>query len=102
MGYSVQSAAAADGSDVYGELSLMKQTLLFLGILAFCLTSTGCSETSQQWYKPGGTVAMYERDKSACENAILEGPTSGAQSDNYSWEGCMENKGWIVLDKPAM
>ena len=60
----------------------------------------GSSNSSRS--RPGGTVAMYERDKSACENAILEGPTSGAQSDNYSWEGCMENKGWIVLDKPAM
>jgi len=81
----------------------MKRTLLFLGILFFFgLMTISCSSTPKQWYKASGTVAMYERDSSDCENVLIDMPTGGSKVESYTWESCMEQKGWVVLDKPAM
>lgn len=79
----------------------MKLTLFVLSTLILCLTTISCS-SKQQWYKPGATKAMYERDKSACEDQLLETPTTGYQGTMYSFESCMEGKGYTALDHKAM
>ena len=45
---------------------------------------------------------MYERDKSECEDLLLKTPTSGGEAQLYSFESCMEYRGWVALDAPAM
>ena len=44
---------------------------------------------------------MYERDKSDCDDQLLAGDTGGLVKQ-YTFEGCMEYKGWVLLDSPAM
>ena len=79
----------------------MKLTLVVLSILYLSLITLSCSSEPQRWYKPGGTVAMYERDKTDCEDELLAGAAGGSLK-TYTFEGCMEMKGWVVLEKPAM
>ena len=79
----------------------MKPTNCVLGILFFGLVCLGCSEP-KHWYKSGATAATYERDKSDCEDMLIEAPPGGAKGANYSFETCMESKGWVVIEKGAM
>jgi len=80
----------------------MKLTFLFLGILFFSLMTISCSSTPKRWYKAGGTVATYERDSSDCDDVLIDTPTGGSKVESYTFESCMEQKGWVVLDKSAM
>ena len=80
----------------------MKSTIGILGILFFGLVCLGCSSEPRRWYKTGATAATYEREKSDCEDALIEAPPGGAKGANYSFETCMESKGWVVLEEPAM
>lgn len=80
----------------------MNKNCLLFGVVAFCLTSISCSSTPKQWYKAGATAEVYERDKTDCEDSLLETGTTGSASQVYTFETCMENKGWVVLDKPAL
>ena len=80
----------------------MKQTCLFLVIVAAGLTFLNCSPSTKQWYKSGATAKQFERDKVDCEDSFLETATTGSQKELYTFESCMENKGWIILDKAPL
>ena len=79
----------------------MKVRICAVGILFFACVTIGCSSTPQKWYKSGGTAAMYERDKSDCDDQLLAGDPGGMVKQ-YTFESCMEYKGWVLLDSPAM
>jgi len=80
----------------------MKRTLFVLGVLFLGGVTLSCSSEPTRWYKAGGSVAMYERDASACEEQTLGTVTTMNKVDTYTFESCMEQKGWVVLDKSAM
>ena len=80
----------------------MKRTLLVLGNLLLGVMIMSCSSEPKRWYKAGGTVATYERDANDCENILIDTPIGGSKVENYTFESCMEQKGWVVLDKSAM
>ena len=79
----------------------MKRTLLILGIMYCGGIILGCLPDSRQWYKSGATKQMYERDKEACDDQLLQTPTTGYQGTMYSFESCMEGKGYVLLDHKA-
>ena len=70
---------------------------LVISIVLASLAFTSCSSAPKRWYKIGATPKMFQRDKSACETALqsLENRTS---QDFYTFEGCMESKGWTELE----
>ena len=78
----------------------MKRTIFVFSIVFFGPMIMGCAET--QWYKPGVTKQMYEFDKDDCERKILDSPGTGYQGSLYSFESCMEGKGYMPLDHKAM
>lgn len=80
----------------------MKQTLIVFGILNIVVMIMSCSSEPKRWYKAGGTEAMYERDASDCQDTLIDVPVSGSRVETYTFESCMEQKGWVVLDTPAM
>ena len=81
----------------------MKRTLLVLGNLFLGVMIMSCSSEPKRWYKAGATAATYERDSSDCEDVLIDTPGGGmSKIDSYTFESCMEQKGWVVLDKSAM
>lgn len=66
-------------------------------MLGMVVTSSSCSSSPKQWYKPGATHAMFRQDKEWCENALLVSPES-MSSQFYTFEECMEKKGWTQVD----
>ena len=80
----------------------MKRTLIIFGILYLGVMAMSCSSEPKRWYKAGGTAAMYERDSSYCEEQTVGTVTTMNKVDTYTFESCMEQRGWVVLDKPAM
>ncbi len=69
---------------------------LGLGLCLLALLALGCSTTPVKWYKPGVSQATFSRDKAYCENAWLETGTTQRTKGIYSFEGCMEAKGYRV------
>ncbi len=68
---------------------------IFLCLLAIALwVAGGCISTSVKWYKPGASGANFSQDKDACERALLGSGDSGMPKQIYTFEGCMERKGW--------
>ena len=82
--------------------NMIKPAYYLLGVFVCCLATTSCSSTPQKWYKAGGTTAMYERDSTECDNKLIDTPGTAIKVDSYTWESCMEAKGWVALDSPAM
>jgi hypothetical protein len=80
----------------------MKHTLIVFGVLLLAVMILSCSSEPKRWYKAGGTVGMYERDAADCEDVLIDAPTGGSKVESYTFESCMEQKGWVVLDKSAM
>lgn len=80
----------------------MKRTLFVLGVLFLGGVTLSCSSEPKRWYKAGGTVATYERDSSDCEDVLIDTPTGGSKVESYTFESCMEQKGWVILDSSAM
>ena len=80
----------------------MKQGFLIWMILLLAFITIGCSSTPKRWYKSGATAKTFERDKSACEDNLLESSPSGLDNQLYTVESCMQAKGWTILDGPAM
>jgi len=77
------------------ELKITNQRLrLGLGLGFIALLTFGCSTTPVKWYKPGVSQATFSRDKADCENAWLETGTTQKTKEVYSFEGCMEAKGY--------
>ncbi len=69
---------------------------LGLGLCLIALLAFGCSTTPVKWYKPGVSYSTFSRDKSDCEDAWLETGTTQQTKGIYSFEGCMEAKGYRV------
>ena len=80
----------------------MKPRFIVLILLILALITIGCSSTPKRWYKRGATAEVFERDKSDCEDSLLESATTGLQNQLYTLESCMQAKGWTILDVPAM
>ena len=70
------------------------------GVLSLCLLS-GCVSTSVKWYKPGATKTSFSQDKEACDVALLGAGDSGMPKQVYTFEGCMERKGWQKVPASA-
>ena len=66
----------------------MVVTVFLLAFLTFSCSS------SVKWYKLGGTSTGFSQDKAACEQALLGSGESGLPKQIYTFEGCMERKGW--------
>ncbi len=75
---------------------------LGLGLGLIILLTFGCSTTPVKWYKPGVSQATFSRDKADCEDALLSTGTTQKLKDVYSFEGCMEAKGYrpAITDAP--
>lgn len=73
-----------------------KRLRLGLGLCLITLLTFGCSTTPVTWYKPGINQATFSRDKADCENAWMETGTTQQTKEIYSFEGCMEAKGYRV------
>jgi hypothetical protein len=65
-----------------------------LGLGFIVLLTLGCSTTPVKWYKPGVSQATFSRDKEDCENAWLTTGTTELTKEVYTFEGCMEAKGY--------
>jgi hypothetical protein len=77
------------------ELKITTQRLMVgLGLGLITLLTFGCSTTPVKWYKPGVSQATFSRDKAECEDALLSTGTTQRLKDVYSFEGCMEAKGY--------
>ena len=77
------------------KLKITNQRLMLgLGLGLITLLTFGCSTTPIKWYKPGVSQATFSRDKAECEDALLSTGTTQQLKDVYSFEGCMEAKGY--------
>ena len=62
--------------------------------IVVCFTA-GCVSSTVKWYKPGATATSFAQDKEDCENIMLgAGDRGGVPKQVYTFEGCMERKGW--------
>ena len=71
-----------------------QRLILGLGIGLIVFFTFGCSTTPVKWYKAGVSQATFSRDKAECEDALLSTGTTQELKDVYSFEGCMETKGY--------
>ena len=77
------------------KLKITNQRLrVGLGLGFIALLTFGCSTTPIKWYKPGVSQATFSRDKAECEDALLSTGTTQKTKEVYSFEGCMEAKGY--------
>jgi uncharacterized protein YigE (DUF2233 family) len=77
------------------KLKITNQKLrVGLGLGFIALLTFGCSTTPVKWYKAGVSQATFSRDKAECENAWLETGTTEKTKEVYTFEGCMEAKGY--------
>lgn len=75
----------------------MRRSIGLITLLMFIFV-VSCSSGPEKWYRPGANAKDFEHDKVACEDAVLNTGTTGLSSKVYSFEGCMEGKGWTTLD----
>ena len=61
------------------------------------LLTFGCSTTPVKWYKPGISQGTFLHDKAECEGALLATGSTGLPRQIYTFEGCMEKKGYTVV-----
>lgn len=71
-------------------------TIKMLGCVVLAL-ACGCSNTSGKWSKPGASQAMFSKDKAECEDSLLATGTTGYSKNLYSFEACMEAKGYTSI-----
>jgi uncharacterized protein YigE (DUF2233 family) len=77
------------------KLKITNQKLrVGLGLGFIALLTFSCSTTPVKWYKAGVSQATFSRDKAECENAWLETGTTEKTKEVYTFEGCMEAKGY--------
>jgi|GEM_PF-645108 len=77
------------------KLGISKRRLrIGLGLGFIALLTFGCSTTPVKWYKPGVSQATFSRDKAECEDAWLTTGTTELTKEVYTFEGCMEAKGY--------
>lgn len=73
---------------------------ILLGVigLLFLSIGAGCNASPKRWYKPGATRAQFQQDKEWCEQALLT--RAGTLTTKfYTFEDCMEMKGWQPIDE---
>ncbi len=80
----------------------MNRTVLFFGILFLGFITLSCASEPTRWYKAGATKTMYERDKADCEEQTLGTVTTMDKMQTYTFESCMEQRGYVALDHSAM
>ena len=81
----------------------MNRTTYLLGTLVLgLLIMMSCSSEPTRWYRAGTTQAMYERDKADCEEQTQGTLTSTNKVDTFTFESCMERRGYVALDHTAM
>ncbi len=71
------------------------------GTLIFLMLMAGCSIEPSKWYRLGANDTDFEHDRQSCEDALLATGTTGLSVSTYSFEGCMEQKGWKILDSSS-
>lgn len=75
--------------------------LPFHGTLFFLVLMAGCSIEPSKWYRLGANDADFERDRLSCEDELLATGTTGLSASTYSFQGCMEQRGWKILDSSS-
>ena len=83
-------------------LNTMKSAAFWVFLTGFIIT-LGCSTSSaHKWYKLGASASDFEHDSQACEDALLAtATTSMSVASSYSFDGCMEQRGWTIIDPSA-
>ena len=67
-------------------------------LLGFNVTPlVSCSTAPVKWYRAGTSQAIFIRDKTACEDRLLATGNNPVSRQTYSFEGCMEAKGYTVI-----
>jgi hypothetical protein len=61
------------------------------------LLACGCSTSSVEWAKTGASQATFSKDKSECEDLLLATGTTGYSKNLYTFESCMEAKGYRAI-----
>lgn len=56
-----------------------------------------CSTGPVKWYRAGTSQAIFIKDKTACEEGLLAIGNNELSQQTYSFEGCMEAKGYTVM-----
>ena len=79
-------------------LPQMRLGLYFFGAIVFVMILTSCAMEPNTWYRAGASDKDFEHDRSMCEGTVLSTGTTGLAANTYSFEGCMEQKGWTVLE----
>lgn len=79
----------------------MFNTLVWVVLSLLLCSFAGCSSTSVKWYRPGATATSFSSDKEACQRALLGAGESGMPKQVYTFEGCMERKGWQQVPASA-
>ena len=69
-------------------------SIAYVGLIIFL---TSCASSPSEWYRAGATAKDFEHDQQICEDAVLNTGTTGLTASVYSFEGCMERKGWTIL-----
>ncbi|GJL62802.1 MAG: hypothetical protein NPIRA04_14560 [Nitrospirales bacterium] len=72
--------------------------ICLINVLTISILMASCSSGPNKWYKAGASSQNFEQDRLACEEVILSTGTTGLSSKTYSFAGCMEEKGWVILD----
>lgn len=83
------------------KIEAMSWTASLLGVMGWLFVATqgmGCAVSPKHWYKPGATQAEFQRDKEWCEHALLTS-AEAITSQFYTFEECMETKGWHEIDE---
>ena len=70
---------------------------LGLALSLALLLTIGCSTTSVQWFKAGVSVDTFSHDKAECEDSLLGTGTTAYTKQAYSFEACMEQKGYRAI-----
>ncbi len=85
-----------------GVSGLVGPITMIVNILTGCLGvalffTLGCSTAPTKWYKAGVGQETFSRDKAACEDSLLNTGTTGYSAQVYTFEGCMEAKGYMAI-----
>ncbi len=77
----------------------MKMNIPMLTIMLCCnvIPLFSCSTAPVKWYRAGTSQATFIKDKTACEEGLLAIGDNQVSQQTYSFEGCMEAKGYTVI-----
>ena len=75
----------------------MNITILTIVLCFNVIPLFSCSTAPVKWYRAETSQAMFIRDKTACEEGLLATGNNQVSQHTYSFEGCMEAKGYTVI-----